>query len=179
MLKTREAHAINNAPETQDQAQDLTTRLERVEQALTRLAPVPQPKGKPQSYADVTRQRPTKSLDTKPPVKKSQPTNQATSETTKVIVRLTNSQEKNRINKLSTREIIETVNKQYNNIKEKKYIIVTKKLSSREIVLYVDSTESHTRLQNDTIWTKTLSSLVQVKSRTYEVLLKSVQIETN
>ena len=82
-----------------------------------------------------------KSLSTKSPVKKSQPTNQVVSEITKVIVRLTSNQEKNRINKLSTKEIIKTVNKQYNNIKEKKYIIVIKKLLSKEIVLYVNNIE--------------------------------------
>ena len=52
--KTQEAFVINNAPETQDQAQNLTTQLERIEQALIRLVSAPQLKRKLQLYTDVT-----------------------------------------------------------------------------------------------------------------------------
>ena len=63
-----------------------------------------------------------------------------------MIVQLINNQEKNRVNELFTKEIIKTINKQYNNIKENEVIIIVKKLLNKKIVLYINNIESRTRL---------------------------------
>jgi len=56
-------------------------------------------------------------------------------------------------------------------------VIAARKLLLEEIALYIENTKAYIGLEENTTWAKALSSQAQVKTRTYEVLLKSWVVE--
>ena len=77
------------------------------------------------------------------------------------------------MNELSIKEIVQKVNEG----RADNQVIAARKLLSGEIALYTEDTKARTGLKENTTWAKALSSQAQVKTRTYEVLLKSWVVE--
>ena len=159
-----------NSPTATIESEILAVRLDRIEKALARLStqtPAPTQETPTRSYATAVRQP-------KPPqARRTQKANPSatkpTPEPRKVIIRITDGQEKQRVNELSAKEIVQKVNEgRINN-----QVIAARKLPSGEIALYTEDKEARTRLKTNTTWAKVLSSQAQVKAKTYEVLLKS------
>jgi len=164
-------------PHTSNEAEILAVRLDRIEKTLSRLnAPTPtstQREAPTKSYATVVRQpKPTLAHQHPTPRGRTNAINPAP-EPRKVIVRISDKQEKQRVNELSIKEIVQKVNEG----RVDNQVIAARKLLSGEIALYTEDTKARTGLKENTTWAKALSSQAQVKTRTYEVLLKSWVVE--
>jgi hypothetical protein len=146
----------------------------RIEKTLSRLnAPTPTSTQPTKSYTTVVRQpKPTLAHQHSTLKGRTNAINLAP-EPRKVIVRISDKQEKQRVNELSIKEIVQKVNEG----RVDNQVIAARKLPSGEIALYTEDTKARTGLKENTTWAKALSSQAQVKTRTYEVLLKSWVVE--
>jgi protein required for attachment to host cells len=132
----------------------LAVRLDRIEKALARLSTqtsAPTQETPKRAYATAVQQpKPPQAHQTQkanPSAMKPNP------EPQKVIVQITDGQEKQRVNELLAKEIVQKVNKgRINN-----QVIVARKLLLGEITLYTEDKEACTRLKTNTIWAKVLS----------------------
>ena len=166
-----------NAPHASNEAEILAVRLDRIEKTLSRLnAPTlteAQHEAPAKSYATVVQQpKSTLAHHHLTPKRRTNAGNPAP-EPRKIIVRISDEQEKQRVNELSTKEIVQKVNEG----RVDNQVIAARKLPSGEIALYTEDKEARTGLKENTTWAKALSSEAQVKTRTYEVLLKSWVVE--
>ena len=73
------------------------------------------------------------------------------------------------MNELSIKKIVKKVNKR----RIDNQVIAARKLLLKKIALYTEDIKACTGLKENTTWAKALSSQAQIKTRTYEVLLKS------
>ena len=159
-----------NTPTATIESEILAVRLDRIEKALARLSVqtlVPTRGAPTKSYVTAVRQ--PKLPQTYLTQKKKLSATKSDSEPRKVIVRITDGQEKQRVNELSVKEIVQKINKERIN----NQVIAARKLLLEEIILYIENKEACTRLKANTIQVKVLSSQAQVKAKTYKVLLKS------
>ena len=136
-----------NTPTATIESEILAVRLDRIEKALARLStqtPAPTQGALTKSYATAVRQ--PKSPQAHLTQKRKPSATKPTSEPRKVIVRITDGQEKQRVNELSVKEIVQKVNKG----RIDNQVIAARKLLSGEIVLYIKDKEAYTRLKANT-----------------------------
>jgi hypothetical protein len=95
----------------------------------------------------------------------------------RVVVRILDKDERERVNNLPLKEIIKKINQGNEGTHPAQQILAAKRLPQGEIALYTEKAEVRTMLQGDQIWAKAISPLAQVKGRTYEVLVKRVRRE--